>query len=161
MPRVPDNTRLCVVYLYANRFDAASGADDGASGFVLSMSPEESASNIYLKDLLHIYVVTNKHVISNGYRVIRYTTVENTSDYIETSPKDWDLDLHNDLAVCLLSQQPPKRTPDPAVIAIDISLLLTEEEAREGDVGAGDDVFFHWAFYWTWRKAIKHSFLSF
>ena len=139
VPRIPQIISNSIIYLYRDRLDAESGAEVGASGFLLGIQSEE------VKTASHLYAVTNKHVIegSDGAPIVRINLKHASSGYertrcFEFAESDWAIDPENDLAICPF---PPD--VDPIIFAYSVitkQYLVTEQEFREKDIGPGDDV---------------------
>jgi hypothetical protein len=132
MPRLKDEILDCVVYLYSSFSDAESGNNIGGSGFVVQIpceKPEFSESS-------HIYAVTNRHVIDDGFSCVRFNTQDGRRLVVEAKPSDWIVSQTDDLAVA-----PMPEMPIPvAANAVLLACLLTQEEIAKHDIGVGDDV---------------------
>ena len=138
VPRIPAIISNSIVYLYRDRGEAETGAESGASGFLVG---EEST----VKPCSHLYVVTNKHVVEGKtcYPVVRMNLRHPSSGFerifvLDFKQSDWVLDPKNDLAACMLS-------PDFNVSIVDFSVidrkfLMTEEEFQRENYGPGDNV---------------------
>jgi hypothetical protein len=111
---------------------AAEGGDvAGGSRFVVGVPSRHRHLTPYL------YVVTNKHVIDGGCRVVRFAGRSDDAIAMETSPEHWHCALDDDLAV--MSFGIPKEITWGA---IDVDLFLDESTEIDGwSVLLGDDVF--------------------
>jgi hypothetical protein len=132
VPRITDQMLNCVVYLYKSKKDADAGARRGGTGFLVAVP-----SKIYPQKSYH-YVVTNRHVLEGGARVIRLTTKAGQSDSLEVGQDAWILDPRgHDLAVCHLALAHDLHR----FTAISTDIFLTESIISEWGIGVGDDAF--------------------
>jgi hypothetical protein len=142
VPRIPAIITNSIVYLYKDRLGAENGVEFGASGFMLAM-PSEA---LPLPSIAHVYVITNKHVIEEGFPVVRANLRHPPSEFqrtevIEFTTADWITDPVHDLAVCALP-------PDYNLNMLGFSpfiprfMVMTHDEFIERDIGPGDDVFY-------------------
>jgi hypothetical protein len=83
MPRIPDIYTDCSLYLYSSDEAARQGLSSGGSGFLVHVESEAMPSTGYL------YAVTNKHLLDNGFGVLRLTTKMGTIETISTMWGDW------------------------------------------------------------------------
>jgi hypothetical protein len=142
VPRIPAIITNSIVYLYQDKLAAEDGVEFGASGFMFAMPPEP----LILPSIAHIYVVTNKHVIEEGFPVVwanlRHPPSEfKRTEVIEFTTDDWITDPGHDLAVCPL---PPDYNLNMLGYGCFIPrhMVMTYDEFREKDIGPGDDVFY-------------------
>lgn len=144
MPKIEQRFLDCSIYLYASRKSAEQGDDAGGSGCLVSVdSPselEESAEGSLgatRSTPPHLYAVTNRHVITLGYPVIRLNTIEGATDILTLEKDDWFFHPDgDDLAVAAIELPPiHEHAYHPIVIG---QFVLKDGIV---DVGAGDDVF--------------------
>ncbi|MFZ3213363.1 MAG: hypothetical protein WA188_17815 [Terriglobales bacterium] len=83
MPRIPNYIADCSIYLYESEEAADKGSNSGGSGF-LAHRPSEIRGGY-----IHLYAVTNRHVIDDGFTVLRLNRKEGGTDNITTNPEDW------------------------------------------------------------------------
>ncbi len=143
LPRVEDWILEHIVYLYPDRLEADAGSEHGGSGFVLAMLSDQAESNYYLREMVHLYVVTNKHIIENGFHSIRFNTSDGKHDVLNTSEEEWKRDESNDLAVFLLPQS--MDTSSDAEILMTpypFDRIVTPELVEAGDLGIGSEVMY-------------------
>ena len=141
MPRIPASITNSIVYLYETKAKADNCADFGASGFMLGIP-----SGAGIDHVVHVYVVSNKHVIDDvkSYPVVRANLRHASSEFervtiFEFKACDWVLDAGNDLAVCPL---PPEFNLEILAFYpfLPRQLVMTREEFQQKDVGPGDEV---------------------
>ena len=77
MSRISDQILDSVVYLYRSAESAALGESTGGSGFLIGVPSERHEGQA------HCYVVTNLHVINQGYAVVRITTAAGESEVLK------------------------------------------------------------------------------
>src|SRR5262249_26856034 len=114
--------------------DADLGIGAGGSGFVVRIEPEDDR----LRDgsLAHLYAVTNRHVIEDGFACVRFNTQAGRLLVVQAKPSEWFVSQEDDLAVA-----PMPIMPIPlASNAIPLECLITEEMVREHDIGVGEDI---------------------
>ncbi|HEX8069662.1 MAG TPA: hypothetical protein VF546_06910 [Pyrinomonadaceae bacterium] len=147
MPQIPQHFLDCSIYLYESKDSAEDGEHFGGSGCLVSVQsdpiydPASFKAGRYHKIALvcppHIYAVTNKHVIEQGYTVIRLNTVDGNIDVLELEGDDWIKHPNgDDLAVAPIDLPPHKH----AHYAIP-SVLFLRRDSVYSDIGAGDDTF--------------------
>lgn len=120
-----------VFFLYRSVEDARVGKNSGGTGFLISVPTP-------WPDRLHIYGVTNWHVaVDQGASVVRLNTKDGNTDIFEFGPEDWQfIPNHHDIAVISLPTKPHHK-----VKFLDNQFLISEDYARENEIGPGDDVF--------------------
>lgn len=119
------------IYLYPSVGAADAGRGYGGSGFMVSV-PSSTKQNT-----IHLYAVTNRHVLTNGNHVIRFNTKAGASS-VATRPDEWTVAVHDDLAV--LPIDPPAGW-EPGYIGVD--LFLTADCKIAGfPIFPGDHVMF-------------------
>jgi hypothetical protein len=141
VPRLDDRLLDCAVYLYKDLEDSARGSASGGSGFLLEVpnSPVlgppslKEASNLRGPNGSLFYVVTNWHVVAQGFRVVRFNTQDGRSDALPFD--DWEFHPTSDLAAHHVAPSIAYRYQ-----AVPYSYLLKESWAHAYDVGVGDDV---------------------
>lgn len=141
VPRIPDNLRDCVVYLFPTLQDAKEGNRLGGSGFVAGVDYTNNPI------LCHGYLVTNAHVVENSIaaRKSMFARINLSSggfDTVEIDHSSWKLGENgDDLAVCALNA--PDKIFKVAVVPEDMFVPepLEQMAGRTDLVGLGDDVF--------------------
>lgn len=132
MPRIPDNYLKTCVYLYRSEDEAKTGGP-GATGFLIGVpsSRHEGWS--------HIFVVTANHVISAGFRVPALNTIDGKRDWLPVDTNAWWPNEEGvDIAVLPLTGYYEKTHQ---VAMPTSSMILTEEDMEDLQIGPGDDVF--------------------
>lgn len=135
MPRLPDFVLKPTIYLYPNEKAATDGTREGATGFLIAV-PFQKETPGGLKS--HIYVVTNRHVVTN-----------NKSTFIRLNKEDGSIDIKaidqiywhhhpfgDDISVAYLASEIEWN----AVLVLSDS-ILTQAMARRFNIGIGSDVF--------------------
>jgi hypothetical protein len=130
MPRVPDFVLNCVVYLYCSEDDAKDGSTYGGTGFLLGV-PSEMA-----KPFVHLYVVTNRHLVEGGARVLRANRTDGTTTILNLADGWVFHPAGDDLAVHAISLHPGEKHQISIIMA---GYALTEEFVEQEDVGVGDE----------------------
>jgi hypothetical protein len=135
LPLINERLLECVCYLYKNTEDAKEGAQIGGSGFLVGI-PIANQERGFL-----VVVVTNKHNIEAGGRVVRMTTYlpSKTSYPIQAPLEEWIYHPDGD---------------DLAIYPYEVDFglanykylhankhLMTIERVKEKSLGPGDDVF--------------------
>jgi hypothetical protein len=131
VPRIDDGILECVVYIYPDIPSAEAGAAAGGTGFlfgaILSEQPLKSIE----------FVVTNKHVIDNGGRVVRINTRDGRLETREIEEPEWLYHPEgDDLAIARLLASDTDKTN-----CLHFDLAITPSDIRVHNVGPGDDVF--------------------
>jgi hypothetical protein len=124
-----------VVFLYQDKNHAMAGETSGGTGFNVSVPTERWPAKY-----AHWHCVTNWHVaVSGGCPVIRVNTKSGPPHIIEHDVSDWIfLPGKYDVVVS------PPHVFDQSihrVRAIDIGGLVTEQDERDHDLNAAEDVF--------------------
>jgi hypothetical protein len=128
--RILDGYLESVIYLYPSRSDAKDGKAAGGSGFLVLVQSKG------LPEYGYVYAVTNKHVVEQGARTIRFNTNEGGIDLLETHIDDWERPSADDLAVMML---PLGDNRKHNVVAED--RFVTKELIDGTRIGPGDEVF--------------------
>jgi|SRR5579863_8118955 len=136
MPRIPEALTNSIVYLYEDTLASEQGEDAGGSGFLLAMSSEVRPP------AMHVYAVTNAHVIETGCTCVRinlrYSSGTSKVETFAFGDADWVKHESHDLAVC---QLPVDFYPDHYSISlIGTSFLVTEERFIKHNIGPGDEL---------------------
>lgn len=125
-----------VFFLYPSEEHAAKGICYGGTGFFVAV-PSRRWPDHYR----HIHGITNWHVAcQQGASAIRVNRCDGTApDVFAFGPDDWIFEpAGNDIAI-----SPPigLQANIHKATAIGIQMLVGEEEERDADISAGDDVF--------------------
>ena len=83
MPRIDEAFLDCVIYLYPTVEDAETGRASGGTGFLVGYPVEDNPH------LFHLYAITNSHVITNGFPVVRLNTASGKSDPLPINKQSW------------------------------------------------------------------------
>jgi hypothetical protein len=145
MPQIDQTYLDCSIYLYDSKLAAEDGENFGGSGCLVSIHPPpvfDPTYNRVPRRVLyhlppHVYAVTNRHVIEQGFPVIRLNLIDGQSDALELEVDDWFLHPDgDDLAVA------PIDLPENKHDYISISpVTFVHQHMLGSDVGAGADVF--------------------
>jgi hypothetical protein len=92
MLAIPESLLDASVYLYPSAAAGAEGRPFGGSGVVVGIPSA-------LPNRVHTYVVTNRHVVDSGSRIVRFNTANGGIDFVHSEPGDWTVALNDDLAV--------------------------------------------------------------
>jgi len=132
MPRIPDEIRDCVFYLFPSEQAAKVSEGAGGTGFLVA-----TRSTVF--DRYFTYAVTCKHILGacGGAPVIRMNGPDGAFWIRKTTETQWHVHADgDDVAAALL-----KVEGKFAHRFINERLLLTRELIAEHDLGPGDDVF--------------------
>jgi hypothetical protein len=145
MPQIEQSYLDCSIYLYDSTQAAEDGENFGGSGCLVSVFPApvyDPTYNRMPRKILyylpaHIYAVTNRHVIEQGYPVIRLNVVDGQSDALELAIDDWFFHPDgDDLAVAPVDL--PKYKHDYISISSETFIYPNQIGST---IGAGTDVF--------------------
>jgi hypothetical protein len=132
MPALPPDLMKSSFYLYKTRSDAKNGVDYGGTGFFVGVPSKVDSTKF------HTIAISNWHVAVDGYPIIRVNKRSGGTDILEFDPSEWVFKPKwYDIAAV------PVKLDDAVhdvTTAID-TLLLSEDTAKEYDIGPGDDVF--------------------
>jgi hypothetical protein len=134
VPRIPDEIRNCVFYVYPDEISARNGERAGGSGFLVGV-PSQS-----LPDRSYCYAVTNRHVIRNcgPQPILRFNTEQGELRLLRTPNEKWVIHANqDDLAAIPVTLKPPY-----SYEFLGEGWFLTKQLVEEHDIGPGDDVFF-------------------
>lgn len=92
MDVIPPHLLDCSFYLYESVEAAQKGEEFGGSGFLVHVPTEHEG-------FVALYAVTNKHVVKDGFSVLRLNTTDGAVDTISSKPESW---LHNGNDVAIL-----------------------------------------------------------
>jgi hypothetical protein len=132
VPRVPDGFLDSSVYLYSSVQAAKGGERSGGCGFLAHVPSEQHQERI------HLYAVTNKHVIENGCRVLRLNTTDGAMDTLKTVPEAWTNHPDGDDLAVTPIEPVDKKFKWSSVSTYD---FVTTEVIRNFGIGIGDEVF--------------------
>jgi len=129
MPRLPDHIVDCSIYLYSSVRAAEGGHASGGSGFLVHVRSEVTPSGGYL------YAVTNKHILDEGFNVIRLTKKNGGIQTISTKRDHWVPHPNNyDVEVC-----PIDLSETSQWWSIGTDIFITKEIVGVYNIGIGDD----------------------
>jgi len=134
MPRVPNEYAECIVYLYPDLAAAEAGERLGGTGFVVGVRG-------VLDPTLHfLYVVTNYHIVDDGYSTVRINTKDGKYDAIELDERNW---IRGPKDIDLAIYEVADLDQDKFHLRVaEINDFITREEMSEYDIGVGSDVFY-------------------
>jgi hypothetical protein len=92
MPVIEEHFLQSAFYLYPSVSAANDSVQAGGSGFLVAVSAAKEG-------YAHIYAVTNKHVIDNGFHTLRLNTRDGQFKAMATDPAEWIIASDDDLAV--------------------------------------------------------------
>ena len=72
----------CLFYVYGSEAEANRGSRSGGTGFLVHYPSS-------IEGYSHVYAVTNKHVIDDGFCVLRLNRKDGLADTIPTQPEQW------------------------------------------------------------------------
>lgn len=131
MPPIPRHFLDCSFYLYPSMESALNGAEYGGSGFLVHVPSEHEG-------LVHLYALTNKHVVDGGCRYLRLNTLDMKLDVIPSEPDAWMFHPDgDDIAVM------PIETMDGKFrwFSVGIEHFITHDILDDYHVGPGDETF--------------------
>lgn len=135
MPRIHDPYLLCALYLFASPEGAERNDHLGGSGFIAGYKSQDGT-------MIHLYAVTNRHVIEDGFTVLRLNKLLGGYDIMETSKNSWLLHPEDDVAICPIG--PDHHYHKFSVISAaeddEKSLFVTEKKVKKYNLGVGDEV---------------------
>jgi hypothetical protein len=131
MAPIPHHFLDCSVYFYSSETAAKDGEGSGGSGFLVHVASEH-------KGYVHLYAVTNKHVLDEGFHVLRLNTIEGGTETI-ISERDawWDHPSRYDVSVLPIELAGDKFK----WFSIGTEHFITREIISDYRIGPGDDVF--------------------
>jgi hypothetical protein len=137
VPRIPNEWLDSVVYLYPSEEAAERGERAGATGFIVSVPPQDE---IIDKDLGHHYIVTNAHTVEKRQSVVaRINTTSGGYDVLTIPRSEWETaPSGEDVAAAVLDVEWKRHR----YASVNQSMMLTPELQRHWDFGPGDEVFF-------------------
>jgi hypothetical protein len=119
--------------MYGTAQDAKDAHQTGGTGFVVSV---ESS----VPSMRHFYVVTNSHVIREGFPVIRLNTNDGKTGSIMLDKSDWlTHEDGDDVAAAYIGLRFPQGFEGTAIRS---TSLITQEQVQAYDVMPGDDICF-------------------
>jgi hypothetical protein len=118
----------CVVYLYPDGPSAERRANFGGTGFLLAISTTSGD---------RCFVVTNRHVIDDGFCTISVNTEYGSTTVLETDERTWSFHQNSDYDVAI---HPVMMMPHYKMKFAPMDMLLTEADLENMDVRIGDDV---------------------
>ena len=131
MPPIPQALIDCSVYFYPSETSANEGKETGGSGFLAHFKSKHEG-------FVHLYAITNKHVIDGGCRVLRLNTIDGKTDTIASEPSSWTFHPDgDDVAVMPVSRLDKKFR----WYSIDVARFLSTETLQDYDLRPGDETF--------------------
>ena len=130
VPRIPDHYLRCAFFIYTSKESALAGERFGGSGFLVGVPST-------VEGWVHVYAITNTHVLDNGFHVLRLNERDGNSDVIETKPDDW---IHHPKGddVAALALDVPGHLHWWAVSTAD---FFTPQVLKDYSIGPGDEIF--------------------
>ena len=131
MARIVDAILDSVIYLYRSERAALQGDEEGGTGFLLGFP-----SRVH-DEQLHIYAVTNSHVIAMGCPVIRLTTARGETKLFPFRDDHWIRHPDgDDLAICPVSLPSEER-----LSVVHLMQLIEQRHIEHYRIGPGDEIF--------------------
>ncbi|MCI0338547.1 MAG: serine protease [Acidobacteria bacterium] len=131
MPPIPKQFLDCSVYLYNSEQAAKDGESFGGSGFLVHILSEHEG-------MVHLYAVTNKHVIDQGFQVLRLNTAEGSTGTITSQRDSWrDHPDGYDVSVLPVEMEGERFR----WFSVGIAKFITREIITDYQIGPGDDAF--------------------
>jgi hypothetical protein len=135
LPRIQDKLLDSVVYLYPSEVSADNAEKIGGSGFIMGVWSR-------VQNTVHLYVVTNQHVVRNkdgspNCQVVRMTSRDNPKAIRSIPDKDWITPTVDDLAISYIGTQSISLEEDLAFISSDSAV----KEENRSDYFVGADCF--------------------
>jgi hypothetical protein len=124
MPRIDDLYLDCCIYLYRTNASAAAGEELGGSGCLVRLESEVH------RDFHHYYAVTNRHVVTEGFPVVRLNNQGGKQTILPYTKSDWIYRDDLDLAACSIGLGSEKHD----FAAINAAHFLTRDIVREQNV---------------------------
>ncbi len=141
MPKIPQETLKCVVFLYTTKDDALNHRDPQGTGFLVGVL---SRINQNIRHA-HFYVLTNKHVSvspkgqSDPAPIVCLNLLNGDPDPIELDPSiDWQFEPNgDDVAIAPIELDLDRHT----AAVIPTAMFADENWVAANQIGFGDDVF--------------------
>jgi hypothetical protein len=132
VPRIADEIVECSVYLYSSKKAAMEGHQAGGSGFLVHVPSDID------KTYSQIYAVTNRHILDEGFTVLRLTKKSGGIDTFPTERQSWiPHPLGYDVEV--LPIELPRENFRWRSVSTD--LFISPEIIETYRIGLGDDAF--------------------
>jgi len=131
MPPIPRHLLDCSFYLYPSVKSAQDGDASGGSGFLAHVPSEHEG-------FIHLYAITNKHVVDGGCRFLRLNTNDGKLDVISSEPDDWTTHPEgDDLAIM------PIETIDENFkwLSVGTENFINQNTFDDYSIGPGDEAF--------------------
>lgn len=130
MTRIHDNYLDCTFYMYADVVAAKEGSLYGGTGFFVGVASRHS-------DRVHLYAVTNRHLIDGKNLALRVNTKSGTHEAIPTSDANWIRHPSEDVAVMpVLDLDAQFRWH-----FVDTREFVTRELSAKLGIGPGDETY--------------------
>ncbi|PYV22605.1 MAG: hypothetical protein DMG27_17915 [Acidobacteria bacterium] len=131
VPRIADHFLDCSVYFYESIESARAGERYGGSGFLVDIPSEHPG-------FIHLYAVTNKHIIDGGFRVLRLNTIDGKMDMLPSNPDAWTFHPEgDDIAVMPIESIDNKFR----LFSVATSAFITPDIIQDFGIGPGDETF--------------------
>jgi hypothetical protein len=132
VPRVSDELLETAVFIYPSVEDARGRSSYGGSGFLAGVTFDNGGEEWEIGEPIHVYVVTNRHVVLGGSRVVAITDTAGHTNVVEL---DWVLHPDgDDVAVAHLFPYLPIGK------CVGLHQFMTEQVLKDHAFGPGDDV---------------------
>lgn len=133
MPKVPDDSRETVFYLYKSKEDAESGNNTGGTGFYVGIPSQKHPNGIY------IYGISNWHAaIEGGYSVIRVNSKDGGTETFDFDSTEWDfIPLGGDVAISPILPINEQHS----LSYVHIESFATDKIVDDLEINVGDDIF--------------------
>lgn len=142
MPKITPNAIKCVFYLYETVKDATDGTDPRGTGFIVGVAGSFPRPFGWMT---HLYAVTNWHIAVDDSdkddppcRVVRLKGRNGEPIILPFKKSDWRYIPGLDVAVAPITHEHEELDH----VCIPVGMFLSEnEQAEDGEVGVGDDIF--------------------
>lgn len=131
MPRIPDVYLDSSIYFYSGVQDAKDGANSGGCGFFVHIPSTQDG-------VIHIYAITNKHILDEVGCVLRINTIDGKTEIIETTREEWE-DHPEGFDVSAHSIDLNNKPVKP--FSVGIQNFLTKDIVKQFSLGTGDETF--------------------
>src|ERR1019366_1105877 len=130
MPRIADHVLQSSIYLYRTVDAARAGERSGGCGFLVHVPSKH-------ENMVHLYAVTNKHLLDRGFHVLRLNTTSGL-DTIQSDRQSW-LDHPDGHDVSVL----PVEALDEKFkwFSIPVDEFISHEAITDFNIGIGDEAF--------------------
>ena len=132
MPRIPPRILNCVTYFYENEANARFGYNPRGTGFII-------ASPAAIEGHFFPYLVTNQHIIKEGFLTLRLEKRDGDGfNTLTIEPSKWFFRDKYDIAVTPFSGA---LVTEHQISVVHTTEFLTQDLKEKEKIGIGEDVF--------------------